>query len=149
MRRGDRSLKKSAQKFSKEKVSVKATYFGELGITLGGAQVVNVPGRAGFVFARLNGNTSELVQALNTTVPSAYGLNVQIQRDGQNYKIIGRDVQVYSNQGTQLPGGTSPLPQHGAQHSFAPELGMGADVTWVFSRQFMPLLVYPSGSSNS
>lgn len=148
MRRGDRSLKKSAQKFSKEKVSVKATYFGELGITLGGAQVVNVPGRAGFVFARLNGNTSELIQALNTTVPSAYGLNVQIQRDGQNYKIIGRDVQVYSNQGTQIPGGTSPLPLHGAQHSFAPELGMGADVTWVFSRQFMPLLVYPSGSSN-
>ena len=148
MRRGDRSLKKSAKKFSKEKVSVKATYFGELGITLGGSQVVNVPGRQGFVFARLNGNTSELIQALNTAVPSAYGLNVQIQREGQNYKIIGKDVQVYSNQGTQIPGGMTTLPKHGVQHSFAPELGMGADVAWIFSRQFMPLLVYPSGSSN-
>jgi hypothetical protein len=35
------------------------------------------------------------------------------------------------------------LPIHGTSHSFYP--GGGADTTWVYSRQFMPLLVYPNG----
>jgi len=145
--RGKRELKRSLKSFSKEKVSSKNIYYGELGITLGGSQVVDVPNRDGFVFVRIKGNTSELIQALNTTVPSSYGLPVLIHREGQNYKIIGKDDKVYANQGTQIGGGVYPLPRHGGQHSFAPEYNMGADTVWVFSRQFMPMLAHPSGSS--
>lgn len=145
--KGQRRLKSSLKSFSKEKVSNKTIYYGELGVTLGGSQVVDVPGRDGFVFVRIKGNTSELIQALNSSVPSAYGLAVLLHREGTNYKIIGKDVRAYSNQGTQIPGGVFPLPRHGGQHSFAPELNIGADPVWVFDKQFMRMLTYPSGSS--
>lgn len=145
--RGKRALTKATKSFSKEKVNTKTIYYGELGITLAGSQVVDVPNRDGFVFVRIKGNTSELIQALNSSVPSSYGLAVLLHRDGQNYKIIGKDDKAYANQGIQIPGGVYPLPRHGGQHSFAPELNIGADPVWVFSKQFMPLLPYPSGTS--
>jgi len=97
---------------------------GELGIQIGGQKTVEVSGRDGFVWVRLRGSQSELIQAYNASVSPIYGLPVLVIRQGNKYAIYGRDIERYDNWGT-----SAYLPKHGTQHSFAPELGMGGDVT--------------------
>lgn len=121
---------------------------GILGFLIGGEEVVDVANRPGYVYARLRDNLSEVVQAFNTNVSPVYNLPVLIVRDATDrsrYIVLSRDYGRY-----QLWGTTSAyLPRHGNQHSFDPLNGGGGDVVWVFSQQFMPLLVYPSGSAGS
>lgn len=141
----NRRLEKALKKSDKKKENRPILISGELGIPLNGQKVVEVPNRRGFVFVRLKNNTSELIQAYNSSVPPIYDLPVLVTRSVGAYKVVGRNIDRYTNQWTQAPF----LPKHGAQHSFNPDLNIGGDVTWIYSQQFMPLLVYPSGTSGS
>lgn len=141
----NRRLEKSLKQSNKKKEDKVLLISGELGIPLNGQKLVEVPNRQGFVFVRLKNNTSELIQAYNTAVSPIYGLPVLVARQVGVYKVIGRNVDRYTNQWGQAPY----LPKHGAQHSFNPDINIGGDVVWVYSPQFMPLLAYPSGTSGS
>lgn len=119
-----------------------------LGFMLGGKKTVEVPGRNGFVYARIHGNNNEVVQVLNDRVSPVYDLPVLIKRDeiDQNrYRVDSRDIARYNDWGSQAPY----LPRHGAQHSFQPDSGGGGDVSFIYGRQFMPLSITPSGSNGS
>lgn len=144
----NKRLKTSLKKFSTKKENKEEIYSGELGIPSNGRKIVEVPNRDGYVYARLLTNKNELIQALNTAVPAIYGLPVQIRRVKNTYTIIGKTYTRYSNNGSGVGGGVIPLPRHGGQHSLNPEAGMGSDTVWVYSRQFMPLLSYPSGTDS-
>lgn len=117
---------------------------GDLGITISGQKTVEVSNREGYVWVRLRGSQSELIQAYNASVSPIFDLPVLVIRQGNRYAIYGRDIQRYDDWGV-----TPYLPKHGTQHSFNPELGMGGDVTWVYSRQFVPMLAMPSGTSGA
>jgi len=145
--RKNKKLDKSLGNFSRQKQATEETFFGELGVPLGGSKIVDVSGRRGYVYVRLRGDTSELIQAYNQVVPSIYNLAVVVKRNRNKYSIIGRDDTKYSNTGSGAGGGVTPLPRHGGQHSLNPDAGMGADVSWIYTRQFMPNLAYPSGTS--
>lgn len=117
---------------------------GNLGISIDGQRTVEVPNRDGYVWVRLRGNQSELIQAYNSAVSPIFDLPVLVVRSNNRYSVYGRDIEKYGDWGN------SPyLPKHGTQHSFNPELGMGGDVTWIYSRQFVPLLATPSGSAGA
>lgn len=141
----NRKLEKSLRQSNKKKEDKVILLSGELGIPLNGQKLVEVPNRQGFVFVRLKNNTSELIQAYNTAVSPIYGLPVLVSRSVGVYKVVGRNVDRYTNQWGQAPY----LPKHGAQHSFNPDINIGGDIVWVYSSQFMPLLAYPSGSNGS
>ena len=119
-----------------------ARLFGSLGIPINGKKTVEVPTRSGFVYVRLRDSTSEIIQAQNDTVSPIYDLPVELVRRGNKYAIKGRDTERYQDWGTY----SSFLPRHGEQHSFNPEAGGGGDVTFIFGKQFMPMLTMPSGS---
>jgi len=121
---------------------------GILGFTINGIEVVEVAGRTGYVWVRLHNNLSELVQAYNDKVSPVYSLPVLVVRDETDqtrYKIYSRDTGQYQN----WQSNSAYTPIHGNQHSFNPQGGGGGDVTWVFDRQIMPLMVYPSGSNGA
>lgn len=118
---------------------------GSLGILMKGQKIVEVPNRNGFVYVRLRNNTSELIQAFNDQVSPVYNLGVLLVRDGNRYKVVGRDIQRYNDWGSQ----SSFIPRHANQHSFNPDFGGGGDVVWIYPRQFMPSLVIPSGTLGS
>lgn len=121
---------------------------GILGFTLNGNDIAEVPNRTGYVYVRLHNNMNELIQAYNDKVSPVYGLPVLVIRDDidtTRYRIYGRDTGKYENWQTA----SSYMPVHGGQHSFNPEAGGGGDVVWVYDRQFMPLLVYPSGTDGA
>jgi len=139
-KRLDKSLKKTLNKKENKLI----TFSGELGIPLNGSKLVEVPNRKGYVFVRISGNMSEVIQAYNSEVSAIYGLPVLLARQNNVYRIIGRNLDLYRDW-NNIPY----LPRHGTQHSFNHELGLGADITWVYSQQFMPLLGYPSGSAGS
>lgn len=115
---------------------------GRLGIPINGRKEVEVPNRSGYVYVRLRGSTSELIQAFNDKVSPVYDLPVTLKWEGNRYVILSRDTQRYSTWGSY----SSFLPRHGNQHSFDPDSGGGGDPVWVYPRQFMPFLVMPSGS---
>lgn len=116
---------------------------GLLGIPINGQKTVEVPNRKAFVYVRLRNNQSEVIQAFNNKVSPAYGLPVKVIREGNRYTVLSVDTQRYENNWTSF----APfLPRHGNTHSFDIESGGGADIVWVYPRQFMPLLVLPSGS---
>lgn len=146
--KSNKRLKLSLNRFSNKKQNKEEIYSGELGIPQNGRKIVEVPNRDGYVYARLLTNKNELIQALNTSVPAVYGLPVQIRRVKNTYTIIGKTYTRYSNQGSGVGGGVIPLPRHGGQHSLNPDLSMGSDTVWVYSRQFMSMLAYPSGTSS-
>lgn len=139
----NRRLSKSLKRFSNKKEERVIPISGTLGIPLGGQKLVEVPNRKGFVYVRLKDNTSEIIQAYNSEVSTIYGLAVLVSYQNNSYKVIGRDLDKYRDWGN-IPY----LPKHGGQHSFNQAFGMGADVTWIYSQQMMPLLVYPSGTSS-
>jgi len=144
----NKKLGKSLKKFYNKKENVQDILYGELGVPINGVQKVDVPGRPGYVYVRLRGNASELVQAYNATVPTKYDYPVIVSRKKNTYIILGRDQAKFGNMGnvgSQI--NFQPLVNHGGQHSFNPALGMGADPVWVYGQQFMPQLAYPSGTS--
>jgi len=122
-------------------------FSGFLGITTGGNNVVEIPGRPGFVWVRLRNVDNEIIQAFNEITSPVFNLPVLVERDLSSptrYKVVGRDTDVYgSNWGTS----SVYLARHGAQHSFGKsDPGTGGDVTWIYSDQILPFLVTPSGS---
>lgn len=119
--------------------------YGILGIPINGQRTVEVPNREGFVYVRLRDNPSELIQAINSEVSPVYDLPVVLVREGNRYKIEGRDTERYQTWGSF----SSFIPRHGEQHSFLEGTGGGGDITWVDGKQFMPMLVMPSGSLGS
>jgi hypothetical protein len=122
----------------------KTTLLGTLGIPLGGTRLVEVPNRNSFVYVQLRSNQNEVIQAFNNKVAASYGLPVILQREGTRYIVLGVDSQRYQNNWNSF---APYLPVHGNTHSFDFTSGGGGDVVWVYSRQFMPLLAFPSGSS--
>lgn len=120
----------------------KTSYSGLLGLAINGNRIVNHPTRAGYVYVRLRDNLSEVVQAFNDKVSPVYDFPVLIQRKGNRWYVLGRDDLRYETWGTSAPY----LPRHGDQHSFNRDGGGGGDVVWTYPDQFMPLLVYPSGT---
>lgn len=118
------------------------TYSGLLGLTIDGEQKVEHPTRNGFVYFRFRDNLSEVVLAFNDKVAPVYDLPVVVERVRNNWRVIGRDTDRYSNWGSSAPY----LPKHGFQHSFDRDAGTGGDVVLVYPDQFIPLLVYPSGT---
>jgi len=142
-----RRLSKAASGFEVKKQTRIQRIPGFLGFVLDGTETVEVPQRPGFVYVRLRGNTSEVIQAYNDKVSPVYGLPVLVERDQTNptrYAIAGRDVGMYDNWG----GSSAYLPRHGASHSFDPA-NPGGDVVFAYGRQLMPLAVYPSGTSGA
>jgi hypothetical protein len=113
-----------------------------LGVSFNSTKFVDVPNRAGYVYARIRGNLSEVVQVFNDAVVPAYGLQVLITRDDvvkSRYKVIARDFGAYPNGW----GTTSPyLGVHAPSHSFNPD-DPGGDIVWIYPQQFLPLLGYP------
>jgi hypothetical protein len=134
-------------------------FSGVLGVTTGGENQVEVNGRPGFVWVRLRNQLNELIQAFNEEVAPVFDLPVRVIYDSANpirYKVIGRDVGRYTvwvttnAAGDTVPSTSSYLPAHGASHSFNKLTGVGGgDVVWVYSDQFIPWLVTPSGSSGA
>jgi hypothetical protein len=119
---------------------------GSLGITKGGTRQVEVSGRDGYVYVRIRDQLSEVVQVYNDQVSPVYDLPVIITRnrtDMNRWRIKGKDLGRYGNWGS-----TAYLPNHAGQHSFDPD-APGADLVWIYSRQFMPLAPTPSGSSGA
>ena len=136
------TLKKALSTYDQSLEKSKQTYSGKLGLTIGGARTVEHPTRNGFVYVRIGDNISEAILAFNDKVSPVYDLPVLIQRSGNRWVLVGRDSERYSDWGTSAPF----LPKHGDQHSFNREGGGGGDTVSVFPDQFMPLLVYPSGT---
>lgn len=141
---GRNRFHKSATKLNVLKQDEVRKIPGELGLKLGGTSLVEVPNRPGFVYVRLRSDQNEVVQAYNDKVSPVYGLPVTVVRDRIDkgrYYIDGRDTGRYNNWGS-----SSYLPLHGSTHSFTPSQP-GADITWVWDRQFTPLLTVPSGTA--
>lgn len=136
------NLLSSFQEYDDDVKKNNPTYSGLLGLTINGSQQVEHPTRNGFVYFRFRDNLSEVVLAFNDKVSPVYGLPVVVERVGNNWRVIGRDTDRYSNWGSSAPY----LPKHGFQHSFNRDEGTGGDVVLVYPDQFVPLLVYPSGS---
>lgn len=134
-----RALEQSLKKF--RKVDDVIEILGTLGAAIGGERFVEVPNRPPFVYVQLRNNQNELIQAFNDKVSPVYGLPVVVVRQGNRYVIKERDTQRYSDWQSYSPF----LPRHGDQHSFN-DMGGGGDVVWVYGKQFMPMLVTPSGS---
>lgn len=114
------------------------------GAYFNGQKTLNVSGRPDFIWARIRGKTSEVVQVFNDVLTSFWDLPILVYRD-PNYpdiwKVYGRDISRYEDWG-----GVNYIPKHGAQHSFASGADgspIGADVVWVFKRQFVPMLLRP------
>lgn len=129
------------QKRSTQQEALRFT--GILGIALGGSRVVEVPTRNGYVYVRLRDNPNEVIQAFNNQVAPSYNLPVIVERQHNKYVVSGLDTERYENNWNSF----SPyLPRHGNTHSFDIESGGGGDTVWVYPRQFMPALVFPSGS---
>lgn len=120
---------------------------GILGLDFEGERTVAVENRDGYVWVRLRRNLSEVVQAYNDQVSPVHDLPVLLVRDDYDptrYRVVGRDLGAYKDWGT-----SAYLPVHGNQHSFNRASGGGGDIVWVFGRQMMPLLAYPSGTNGS
>lgn len=137
---GDYRFRQAVEEFSDTKENTEQILSGILGLNV---STVQVPNREGFVYVRLRDNMHEVIQAFNSAVSPVYGLPVLIKWDVTRYVVIGRDLERYEGWGTT----SAYLPLHGASHSFS-ETGAG-DVVWIYSRQFLPWLISPSGSNAS
>lgn len=141
---GKHKFKKAYQGLDVQKANEVTPIPGILGFIINGVQTVEVPHRNGYVYVRLRDNLSEVCQAYNDNVSPVYGLPVLLVRDETNptrYRILSRDLGRYQDWGSF----SSYLPRHGSQHSFNPPYE-GGDIVWVYGRQMMPLLAFPSGS---
>jgi len=116
---------------------------GTLGLTIGGGKKVEVPNRIGYVYVRIRGDLSEVVQAYNDKVALVYDLPVLLIRDKvdkNKYRIYDRDISRYIYWGS-----SNYIPEHGLTHTFDPNTP-GEDIVWVWGRQIMPLAATPSGT---
>lgn len=116
-----------------------------VGAYFNGQKTIKVSGREDFIWARIRGKTSEVVQVFNDIIQPFWDLPILVYRD-PNYpdiwKVYGRDISRYEDWG-----GVSYIPSHGSQHAFAHGDNVGADVVWVFKRQFVPMLLRPGATA--
>lgn len=139
-----RKLTKALREQKESTQQVPLEIYGTLGIPIDGSRTVDVPGRPSFVYVRLRDNQNEVIQAFNNKVAASFGLPVIVIREGNRYVIQGVNTQRYQNNWNN----NAPyLPKHGSVHSFSN--GGGGDVSWIYSRQFMPNLVYPGGGGTT
>lgn len=117
---------------------------GSVGTIINGQRTVEVPNRNSFIYVRLRDNTNEVVQAFNNQVSPSYNLPVMLQWMDNRYVVLGVDTARYQN---NWPSFSPYLPRHGTQHSFSDP--PGGDVSWIYSRQFMPMLAFPSGTNGA
>lgn len=136
------NLFKSLSDYNNSLEKSKQSYSGLLGLMTDGERRVQHPSRNGFVYVRLRDNLSEVLLAFNEKVSPVYDLPVIIERKNNLWYVVGRDIDRYQNWGTSAPF----LPKHGAQHSFNRDENTGGDIVPIYPDQFMPLLVYPSGT---
>jgi len=139
---GRRRLEKSISKTNAQKQNVINYISGVLGFYIDGRQVVEVPGKEGYVYVRVRNNLSETIKAYNEQVAPVFGLPVLIYRnkdDKRKWQVKGRDLGVYSRWGNEPY-----MPRHGSTHAFD-----GSDIVWVHSEQMLPLQPFPSGSVGS
>lgn len=139
------NLFSSLKSYNNSIEKTKTRYSGLLGLLVDGGKRVQHPSRNGFVYVRLRDNLSEVIQAFNDKVSPVYDLPVIFERRNNIWYIIGRDIDRYHNWGSSAPF----LPRHGSQHSFNRDENTGGDVVPIYPDQFMPLLVYPSGTLGS
>lgn len=139
------TLQDSLTEYDDTVAKVSKPISGLLGISLNGERQVQHATRNGFVYVRLRDSLSEVVQAYNDKVSPVYDLPVLIERKGNRWYVVGRDTERYSNWGTSAPF----LPKHGGQHSFNRDAGTGGDIVPIYPDQFMPALVYPSGTTGA
>ena len=140
-----RKLEKSLTEQKKATQQKNLELFGTLGIPLGGQHAVDVIGRPNFVYVQLRTNQNEVIQAFNNQVAQSYGLPVKVVRDSGRYIVLGVDTARYQN---NWDNNAPFLPRHGTTHSFD-DNGGGADITWIYGHQFMPLLVFPNANSGT
>lgn len=141
-------MKKNLQEaFKRQKKQTKKEVLqisGTLGIAIGGQKRVEVPTRNSFVYVKLRDNQNEVIQAFNNQVAPSYGLPVIVERQSNRYVVVSVDTLRYQNNWNSF----APfLPRHGNTHSMDFSSGGGGDIVWVHSRQFMPSLIMPSGST--
>ena len=140
-----RKLRQALEETNKKTVKKTQEISGLLGLKIGGAEVVNIPSRIGYVYVRLRDNLSEIVQARNDKVSTQYDLPVLVVRSGNGWEISGRDMERYAEWGTI----SSYLPIHGSTHEFDKENGAGIDVAFIYPDQIIPALIEPYGVSGS
>jgi len=141
----DNNLLKNFKEYDKGKPQIVKEISGLLGIPINGNLAVEVPNRNGFVYVRLRNNTNELIQAFNEKVSPVYGLPVLVVWRVNRYEIQGRDTSRYQDWGSY----SAFLPRHGSQHSLNFDDGQGGDVSFIYSRQFIPYASIPSGTEGS
>lgn len=133
------------QQFSKYNESINQTipqYSALLGKT---RNIVEHPTRNGYCYARMADNLNELIVVFNDKVSQVYNMPVLIERKGNGWRVTGRDVERYNDWGSSAPF----LPKHASQHEFNRDAGTGGDAVFIYPDQFMPLLVYPSGTAGA
>jgi hypothetical protein len=116
-------------------------YPAALGAYLNGQKTLRVANRPDYVWCRIRGSTSEVIQAHNEAVALHWDLPILVFRDPNfpdRWKVYGRDIRQYEDWQ-----GTSYLPPHADSHSFANAPRVGSDPVWIAKRQFMPLLPRP------
>lgn len=133
-----RKLTKALQKQKEKTKQIDQEIYGTLGISMNSQKLVDVPGRSNYVYVKLRDNQNEVVEAFNNTVATSFGLPVVLKRENNRYMVMGLNTARYQNVWNVV---APYLPNHGNSHSFS-DSG-GGDISWIFSRQFMPGLVYP------
>lgn len=152
-RRRHHELKKALKGWIDTKQNKEEECPGLLGCYIGGVKTVAVVQlsdttnpRRDYVYVRLRGSQSELIQAFNNKVGLHYDLPVIVARDPANptyYYIKGYDTKIYRNWGFNY------VPNHGPQHSFGAGDTPGSDITWIYKRQFVPMLAHPNDGTGS
>ena len=146
MPEGKRRLTQALSKVLSGKADRIRYYPALLGAYYNGQKTIRVASRPDFVWCRLRGATSEVIQAFNDRVGLHFDLPILVYRDPDApdiWKIHSRDVRSYSDWE-----GASYLPPHGDSHSLAGADRTGADPVWVAKRQFLPLLPHPTASGS-
>lgn len=141
-----RQLNKALRQQKKQNKQSNLQIAGSLGIPLGGSKLVEVPNRKPFVYVRLRDNPNEVIQAFNNRVSPAYNLPVLVEFQNGRYIVDSVDSIRYQN---SWPSFAPFLPRHGNTHSADFESGGGGDIAFIHPRQFIPALIFPSGSSGA
>jgi len=112
-----------------------------------GNEVVTVENRDNFVYVRVNGSFSEVVEAFNERVYPEFDAKVLIAKSktGNFYEVIGRDLGQYNGSW----GGNAFYFPHALQHSFGSGENQGSDPVFLYKRQLLqPLAVRPQISGS-
>lgn len=135
-----RRLKRATKQVFNQKQDKQKYIGGLLGTYIDGVETVKVSDRPGYVYVRLGGSASEVIQAVNGVVKEAFDLKVLVTIHPYNpgiYQIVGIDMGQYRSQTTTA----FSLPAHGDSHS----LGDGTDPVFIYRKQMrQPLQAHPT-----